>query len=159
MNQLDFMRRTAVVTGGAAGIGFAIAQRLVASGARVSLWDRDAAALSDDAAINNVVAYIKTLPDTPAPATVKGNAKDGEDNYVTCGACHGTKGQGIQSTNAPRLKGMSDWYMITQLKNFKQGIRGTHPKDLYGTQMNFMAAILTSDRETDDLVAYIDTLR
>ena len=97
-----------------------------------------AATLPDDAAINNVVAYIKTLPDTPAPATVKGNVKDGEDTYVTCGACHGVKGQGIQSTNAPRLKGMSDWYMVTQLKNFKQGIRGTHPKDLYGTQMNFM---------------------
>ena len=46
MNQLDFKGRTAVVTGGAAGIGFAVAQRFVASGARVALWDRDAAALA-----------------------------------------------------------------------------------------------------------------
>ena len=46
MNQLDFVGRTAIVTGGAAGIGFAVAQRLVASGARVALWDRDAAALA-----------------------------------------------------------------------------------------------------------------
>jgi 2-dehydro-3-deoxy-L-rhamnonate dehydrogenase (NAD+) len=46
MNQLDFKHRTAVVTGGAAGIGFAIAQRLSASGARVALWDRDAGALA-----------------------------------------------------------------------------------------------------------------
>jgi 3-oxoacyl-[acyl-carrier protein] reductase len=45
MNQLDFNGRTAVITGGAAGIGLAIAQRLIASGGRVSLWDRDAAAL------------------------------------------------------------------------------------------------------------------
>ena len=45
MNSLDMKNRTAVVTGGAAGIGFAIAQRLAASGARVSLWDRDDAAL------------------------------------------------------------------------------------------------------------------
>ena len=45
MNQLDFNGRTAVITGGAAGIGLAIAQRLVASGGRVSVWDRDAAAL------------------------------------------------------------------------------------------------------------------
>jgi 2-dehydro-3-deoxy-L-rhamnonate dehydrogenase (NAD+) len=45
MNQLDFNGRTAVITGGAAGIGLAIAQRLVDSGGRVSLWDRDAAAL------------------------------------------------------------------------------------------------------------------
>jgi len=46
MNQLDFAGRKAVVTGGAAGIGFAIAQRLVASGATVALWDLDAAALA-----------------------------------------------------------------------------------------------------------------
>ena len=45
MNQLDFRNRTAVITGGAAGIGLAIAQRLAASGARLALWDRDAAAL------------------------------------------------------------------------------------------------------------------
>ena len=46
MNQLDMQGRAAIVTGGAAGIGLAIARRLVASGARVSLWDRDAAALA-----------------------------------------------------------------------------------------------------------------
>ena len=49
MNQLDLKNRNAVVTGGAAGIGFAIAQRLAASGARVSLWDRDDKALAEGA--------------------------------------------------------------------------------------------------------------
>src|SRR5260221_138220 len=41
MNQLDFNGRTAAITGGAAGIGLAVARRLAASGARVALWDRD----------------------------------------------------------------------------------------------------------------------
>jgi NAD(P)-dependent dehydrogenase (short-subunit alcohol dehydrogenase family) len=41
MNQLDFKGRHAVVTGGATGLGFAIAQRLLASGGTVTLWDRD----------------------------------------------------------------------------------------------------------------------
>jgi NAD(P)-dependent dehydrogenase (short-subunit alcohol dehydrogenase family) len=45
MNQLDMKGRAAVVTGGAAGIGLAIARRLAASGARLALWDRDRAAL------------------------------------------------------------------------------------------------------------------
>ncbi len=45
MNRLDFDGRTAVITGGAAGIGFAVAQRIVASGGRVGLWDKDPAAL------------------------------------------------------------------------------------------------------------------
>ncbi|MES2975106.1 MAG: SDR family NAD(P)-dependent oxidoreductase [Pseudomonadota bacterium] len=41
MNQLDFKGRHAVVTGGATGLGYAIAQRLIASGGSVTLWDRD----------------------------------------------------------------------------------------------------------------------
>ncbi len=46
MNQLDFAGRTAAITGGAMGIGLAVATRLVRSGARVALWDRDPAALA-----------------------------------------------------------------------------------------------------------------
>jgi len=49
MNALDLQNRNAIVTGGAAGIGWAIAQRLAASGARVSLWDRDEKALGESA--------------------------------------------------------------------------------------------------------------
>ena len=41
MNQLDLNGRNAVVTGGASGLGFAIAERLVASGANVVIWDLD----------------------------------------------------------------------------------------------------------------------
>jgi 3-oxoacyl-[acyl-carrier protein] reductase len=50
MNRLDFEGRTAVVTGGAAGIGLAVAKRLALSGARVALWDLDAQALGAAAA-------------------------------------------------------------------------------------------------------------
>ncbi len=46
MNQLDLKGRHAVITGGAAGIGYAITQRLLTSGASVTWWDRDAAAMS-----------------------------------------------------------------------------------------------------------------
>ncbi len=41
MNQIDLNNRHAVVTGGAQGIGFAVATRLLASGASVSIWDCD----------------------------------------------------------------------------------------------------------------------
>ena len=46
MNQLDLSGRHAVITGGAAGIGFAVTQRLLASGASVTWWDRDAGAMA-----------------------------------------------------------------------------------------------------------------
>jgi 2-dehydro-3-deoxy-L-rhamnonate dehydrogenase (NAD+) len=42
VNQIDLKQRHAIVTGGAQGIGLSIAKRLLASGASVSLWDRDA---------------------------------------------------------------------------------------------------------------------
>ncbi|MBV9248538.1 MAG: SDR family NAD(P)-dependent oxidoreductase, partial [Acetobacteraceae bacterium] len=41
-----FAGRAAIVTGGASGIGAGVVQRLAAEGARVSVWDRDAAALA-----------------------------------------------------------------------------------------------------------------
>jgi 2-dehydro-3-deoxy-L-rhamnonate dehydrogenase (NAD+) len=50
MNKIDLNHRHAVVTGGAQGIGLAIAIRLLASGASVSLWDRDTELLADASA-------------------------------------------------------------------------------------------------------------
>src|SRR5258705_2879357 len=44
MNKLDLEGRNAVVTGGASGLGFAIAARLITSGAKVVIWDLDAKA-------------------------------------------------------------------------------------------------------------------
>ena len=47
MNQIDLSGRRAVVTGGAQGIGLSIAERFIASGAKVSLWDQDASLLQE----------------------------------------------------------------------------------------------------------------
>jgi len=65
MNQLDFKGRTAIVTGGAQGIGLAIVKRLLDSGATVRIWDRDKALLD------------KTVPALPGP--ISGAAVDVTD--------------------------------------------------------------------------------
>jgi 3-oxoacyl-[acyl-carrier protein] reductase len=62
MNRIDLAGRTAVVTGGARGIGLAIAERLLQSGAAVSLWDMDAQALAQ--AEHNLEAHGKVASET-----------------------------------------------------------------------------------------------
>jgi 3-oxoacyl-[acyl-carrier protein] reductase len=47
MNVIDLAGRGAIVTGGAQGIGYAIAERLLLSGATVELWDRDSGLLDE----------------------------------------------------------------------------------------------------------------
>ena len=82
----------------------------------------------------------------------------GKKTYAVCAYCHGGNAQGTKAMNAPRMAGMTDWYLQRQLQNFKHGIRGQHPQDYYGKQMSFMARILQDDKKIDDLVAYINTL-
>ena len=114
--------------------------------------------LTSDADIDNVVAYIETLPDLLAAHTLTPVAAGGQKRYASCAACHGAQGEGGRAMNAPRLAGMSDWYLITALKNFKQRIRGAHPGDEYGGQMNLMAGMLADDDQINDVVAYIGSL-
>ncbi len=117
-----------------------------------------AATLVNDAAIDNVIAHIATFPDNPSPATVDGDVANGQRLYNTCAYCHGKDGAGIQAINAPRMAGMTDWYLVNQLKNFRAGVRGQHPQDFYGKQMGFMGRTIHSDELINDLVAYINTL-
>ena len=117
-----------------------------------------AATLADDAAIASVVAYIGTLPDRRAPATVEGDAARGRRLFATCSVCHGADGRGNPAQGSARVAGMSDWYMARQLQNFKSGARGAHADDVYGVQMRSMAAALADDSAIRDVMAYIDSL-
>jgi cytochrome c oxidase subunit 2 len=112
----------------------------------------------DDTAIKNVVAYINSLPDAQPQATVSGNPAKGAEHYETCAFCHGGAGQGVWSTNAPRLSHMDDWYMKRQLQNFQQGLRGSHPQDFSGAQMAAMAKTLADDAAIDDVLKHIDSM-
>jgi 3-oxoacyl-[acyl-carrier protein] reductase len=91
MNLLDMKGRHAVITGGATGLGFAIAQRMLASGARVTVWDRDAAGMAKAAeqlrqgqlgAVVNTVQVDVANHDSVVQATAQTTALAGVDVLV-----------------------------------------------------------------------------
>ncbi len=118
------------------------------------------AATLTEQAIDDVVAFIASVPVRTATIeqTVSGNVSRGESLYASCGACHGGDGQGSKVLNAPALAGQSDWYLVRQLAKYRAGSRGYHPADTAGAQMRAATAVLTSDQDIDDVVAYINTL-
>jgi 3-oxoacyl-[acyl-carrier protein] reductase len=72
VNKIDLAHRRAVVTGGAQGIGFSIAKRLLSSGASVSLWDRDASALAEALKVAAVAGNMDGLKvDVADPESVR----------------------------------------------------------------------------------------
>ena len=117
-----------------------------------------AAILATDAMVRNVSHYIDSLPDEPVDQTISGDIENGRRLYVTCGACHGTAGEGRWSVSAPRLAGINDWYHLTQLNYFKEGIRGSHSSDMSGKQMAMLSGMLKDDQAINDVIAYINTL-
>src|SRR4051812_15519809 len=72
-----FAGRTAIVTGGASGLGKAVASRLAAEGGRVVLWDVDAAAL--EAAKNELATTHVRVVDVSDQAAVVGATADAAD--------------------------------------------------------------------------------
>ena len=87
-----------------------------------------------------------------------GDVQRGKEKYKVCVSCHGDKGEGKKISNAPRISGQQSWYIARQLNNYKQGIRGAHPNDITGMQMRSMSRTLYTDKDIEDIVAYIDTL-
>lgn len=109
--------------------------------------------------IDDVIAYIKTLEPTKPVTTIEGSAAQGETYYnMICGACHGAGATGIESLHSPRLVGMQDWYLERQLHNFRDSIRGTISGDVFGAQMQQIAASIPDEQTIKDLVAYLNSL-
>ena len=103
------------------------------------------------------VALIVACMVLPVAMWGKEDMQRGEQLFATCMACHGSDGGGIQVSGTPRLVDQHDWYLVRQLENFKKGLRGYDPDDIYGGQMRAIAVIL-SDDDVEAVVAYISTL-
>jgi len=113
MNQLDMRGRTSIVTGGAAGIGLAVAQRLAASGARVALWDQDVGALEAAkkalAGDHQTVVLDVTSEAEVAAATDATLAKFGRIDALVCSA--GITGPNVPLADYP----LADWQQVMNI--------------------------------------------
>lgn len=117
------------------------------------------AEILSDNSIEDIVEWVGTWEYKPAEITLTdGDAERGRTLYQTCASCHGAQGQGNEGMGAPALAGQNDWYLLTQLKNFKAGYRGYERQDQYGSQMRMMAQAIPNEQAMKDLVAYINTL-
>jgi len=118
-----------------------------------------AMALNTDEKVDLVAAYVANLPRTnPAPTLEGGNPETGKIYFATCVQCHGEDARGNIDEFGPPLAGASDWYLLTQLQNFKVGARGTHPDDVTGAKMRPFSMTLPTDQAMKDVIAYIGTL-
>ncbi len=99
----------------------------------------------------------RTRSEVPTP-TVTGNQTRGKKLYTTCAACHGDKAQGNETFGGPPLTGVNDWYLVGQLQNYSNGVRGAHTQDNFGRQMRGAMNVLTDATAIDDVVSYISSL-
>ncbi|NHC60045.1 SDR family NAD(P)-dependent oxidoreductase [Paenalcaligenes suwonensis] len=105
MSTQRFAGRVAVVTGGASGIGLAIAQRLRREGAQVAVWDRDQQRLAEVAKTEDVHVYDVALQDySSVQRTYAQTKKDlGNVDILVCSA-------GITGPNTTVIDyGVEDW--------------------------------------------------
>ncbi len=118
-----------------------------------------ALSLPNDSDVEVVARYVESLPSVTHAPVLGGDPKLGKRRYALCSGCHNPDGAGNESVKAPRLAGLDDWYLATELKKFKGGVRGADPRDTEGSAMAPMAQSLANDKVIRDVAAYISTMK
>jgi len=115
MNQIDLKGKRAIVTGGAKGIGWGVAQRLLQSGARVALWDVDATGLAQAKTELSELGEVATMVFDLADAEKVAAAAD-EVAAIWGGIDVLVNNAGITGGNAPTWKlAREDWCRVMEV--------------------------------------------
>jgi cytochrome c oxidase subunit 2 len=94
----------------------------------------------------------------PQP-TLHGDVSRGKKLYSQCAACHGENAQGNKALSAPPLISLNDWYILKQLKHFKEGIRGQAAGYTNGNMMAVSVQNLPDEAAMTDLATYITHIK
>ncbi len=121
-----------------------------------------ALALSNKQDMLDVTTYISSLKQTRSESpekTIHADITRGKQLYSTCITCHGADGKGNKSLHSPSLVGQHDWYILKQMQNFKDALRGTAKGDSTGAIMRHAALVISGENSMKDLSSYIATLK
>lgn len=114
-NKIDMTGQVAAITGGAQGIGYAVAARMLASGAKVALWDRDAALNAKSAqalsALGEVIAVDCDVTDWDSVQAAVTETEDGLGGIDAL-----VNSAGVAGANATVAEYDNDeFYRVTQI--------------------------------------------
>lgn len=118
-----------------------------------------ALSLNSEDDVKAVAHYVESMPQVRHAASLPGDPQAGQAIFATCAACHGDNGAGNEDLKAPRIAGVDDWYLATELRKFRSGVRGANPKDSGGRLMRPMARGLAGEDAIRNVIAYVDTLK
>jgi cytochrome c oxidase subunit 2 len=102
--------------------------------------------------------YVLEARSEPPVITISGDTERGALLYQGCVACHGANAEGNESLGGPALTTQNDWYLLTQLQNYKSSVRGSNAADIYGQQMRAATQLLPDDDAIRDVVRYISSV-
>ena len=112
-----------------------------------------------DAAVVRAVEFVAAQKAPTPMRTITGNAIDGAKWYAACATCHGQRGEGNAQLFAPSLTLIDDWYLVAQLNNFRNGLRGADTLDTNAAAMRAAALALPDAQAVLDVAAYIVSLK
>lgn len=102
------------------------------------------------------VSAMESIPTEAPPENA--DLERGRHLYANhCMECHRYNGQGERVFHSAPLVSLNRGYLRRQLENYRAGLRGAQPGDIYGQKMVTIASRL-GDEEIEDLVHYIGAL-
>ena len=113
----------------------------------------------DPEAVRDVAGYIKSLKLIPTVVTLEGGdpEKGAELFRERCMECHRYNGRGEPAFRSGQLIGLQDWYIVAQMKKFRDGKRGADEDDVDGAKMHRITERMT-DESFKDVAAHIAEL-